>query len=258
MTFVPSLLPVELPPTVATIWPNAAQASFSIEKSIAFFFNLLPREFISRLLSLILQEFYDCKPTALWQSGGVFSGPSFKLFVRLESQLHEHKIIIEDQSLHVSKALSSSSKTQLLVVQVRACDEEAGFQAMQNVFKLVNKIKVSYIGIRSWQLAQHCCLHDGVGDCIRLAEMADDPIWLSTKEPIAANTVKQLRVTCGLELGEGLEGMCLFMQLIQSSSASALHQGASCWYVCIYDCIAFMSLQQCALDFSKMQVQVAH
>jgi hypothetical protein len=201
-TFVPFLFPVEVPPNYETIWPNAAQSSFPIEKSLVYFFNFLPREFISRLLSLLLQEFYDCKSTALWHSGGVFSGASFKLLVRLESQ--KHKIVIEDQSLQVSKAPSGSSlKTQLLVIHARATDEEAGFQAMQSVFKLVNKIKESYLGIRSWQLTRHCSLHDG-GECAGLVDMTKQPSCISTNEPFAAKTVKQLRVACGLEIGDGL------------------------------------------------------
>jgi hypothetical protein len=201
-TFIPSLLPTALPSDYDAVWPKTPQSSFPIEKRLAYFFDLLPREFISRLLALLLQEFFDCTPTALWQSGGVFSSPSFKLLVRLEHQPKDYKIVIMDQSLRASKGSASSSKTQLLVVEVRAIDEKAGFQAMQNVFELKKKIQESYIGIRSWRLARECPLH---GDaCAELVDMTIDPICITTRDYLASTTEKQLSVSCGLKEGDGL------------------------------------------------------
>jgi hypothetical protein len=92
---------------------------------------------------------------------------------------------------------------QLLVIHVRTCNEETGFQAMQNVFKLVNKIKESYIGIRFWQLAGQCPLHDN--QCVGLVDMTGLLTCLTTNELLASTTVKQLRVACGLDLANGLE-----------------------------------------------------
>jgi hypothetical protein len=189
-TFVPSLLPVPLPSKYDDLWPKLPLSSFPIEKRIIYLFDLLPRELISRLLALLLQEFFDCTPIALWQSGGVFSSPSLELLVRLESQPDEHKITIKDQSLQVSNAASSSFKNQMLVIHARACEEEVGFQAMQSTFKLVNKIKETYIGIRSWQLARGCPLH-GNG-CIGLVDVTSQPLCIASEKLLATPTLKRV------------------------------------------------------------------
>jgi hypothetical protein len=206
-TFVPLLLPDILPSNYEVIWPKVTLSSFPFEKHLIYFFDPLPHEFISQLLASVLQEFYDCTPTALWKSGGVFLSPTFELLVRLESQPDEYEIVIKDQSLQVSKATSSFLKTQLLVVHVRACEEESGFQAMQSVLKMVNKIKESYIGIRFWILARQCPLHDN--QCAGFVDLTKLPTCIASEKRLESTTIKRLRIACGLEEGDGLRNCAL-------------------------------------------------
>jgi hypothetical protein len=206
-TFVPSLIrDKNPPPNLESLWPRAALPSFSVEKCLVYYFDLLPQDFIRRLLALLLQKFSGIEPNVLWQSGIVLPCSLFQLLVRLEPQPHEYKIIVKGQSLKISKEPSSpSSKTQLLVVHVRATSEEHGLQEIQKVVQLVNKIKESYIGIRFWQLARECPLHGDVEGCVGFVDMTkEQPVCISINAPIAFSTVAQLRIKCGLKALDGL------------------------------------------------------